>query len=104
MVIRSSRSPLVSSPLDRFSNQLDALPIRMTFAMPPKCLECGSSRRASVRRQITLPEPVLRGRQNDSGDHVVEGLYDALVESCKHLLQMTAFHDQLAECGIVCCA
>jgi len=49
-------------------------------------------------------EPAFRGRQFQSGDHVVEGLHDSLVEGCKDLLQMTTRHDQLAECGIVCFA
>ena len=49
-------------------------------------------------------EPAVGGRQSESGDHVVEGLHDSLVESCKDLLQMTARHDQLAKCGIVCFA
>jgi hypothetical protein len=52
----------------------------------------------------TDPEPAVGGRQSESGDHVVEGLNDSLVESCKDLLQMTARHDQLAKCGIVCFA
>lgn len=39
-----------------------------------------------------------------SGNDVVEGLDDALVERRKHLFQMTACHDQLAESGVVCLA
>jgi hypothetical protein len=52
----------------------------------------------------SVPQPAFWGRRDPSGDYVVEGLYDALVECRKHLLQVTACHDQLAESGVVCLA
>ena len=50
---------------------------------------------------MTAHRSIVRGQAGQSGDHVVKGLYDALVESCKHLLQMTACQDQFTESGVV---
>ena len=48
------------------------------------------------------PAPGLgTGSAGRSGDHVVKRLHNSLVEGSKDLLQMTARHDQLAECVVV---
>ena len=61
------------------------------------------ARLVNGRSQWLEMAPTTRclGRPNDLGDHVVEGLHDALIESREHLLQMTAGHDQLTESGIM---
>ncbi len=63
----------------------------------------GSGAAGLDRRSVHRPA-AFWGRRDSSGDHIVEGLYDALVESRKHLLQVTACHDQLAKSGVVCLA